>query len=399
MSPIRLVVPALVTALAAGLSTSLGAAPAAAAGDSWPIPSRATITVLGHGYGHGIGMGQYGAEGAARAGLDTRQIIEHYYRGITWGKAGGRVTVLVSADTTDDLVVLPRTKLSVKDTASGERTVLPENGARQWRIKVARNGDTRVSYRTDRWRGFANLTGDGEFYAAGRPITLLTPSGERSYRGRLRAASPTPGATAKDTVNDLRLESYLEGVVPLEIPAGWSAAALGAQAVAARTFAAYGRAHPRASHYQLCDTTSCQVYGGAGVAHPATTAAIRATAKQVLLHEGSPALAQFSASSGGYTTAGSAPYLQAVQDPYDDWPGNGVHSWSVALSDAAFERAYPAIGNLTRIRVLSRTGNGEWGGRILRVRLIGSNGRVTVSGESLRFALGVRSSWMTFRVS
>ncbi len=399
MGPIRLVLPALATAFAAGLTATLGNTPAAAAGDSWPVPSRATITVLGHGYGHGIGLGQYGAEGAARAGLDTRQIIEHYYRGISWGRAGGRVTVLVSADTTDDLVVLPRRKLSVTDIGSGERVQLPDNGARQWRITVARNGDTRVSYRTDRWRGFRNLSGDGEFYAAGGPITLLTPSGERSYRGRLRAASPSPGATAKDTVNDLRLERYLEGVVPLEIPAGWHAEALGAQAVAARTFAAYGRAHPRAAHYQLCDTTSCQVYGGAGAAHPATTAAIRATAKQVLLHEGAPALAQFSASSGGYTTAGSAPYLQAVEDPYDDWAGNGVHSWSVTLGDAAFERAYPAIGDLRRIRVLSRTGHGEWGGRILTVRLIGSRGRVTVSGESLRFALGVRSSWMTFRVS
>ncbi len=35
------------------------------------------------GYGHGVGMSQYGAEVMARSGADCREILEHYYSGIT----------------------------------------------------------------------------------------------------------------------------------------------------------------------------------------------------------------------------------------------------------------------------------------------------------------------------
>ena len=63
----------------------------------------------------------------------------------------------------------------------------------------------------------------------------------------------------------LTLESYLKGVVPLEMPATWTPAAVRAQAVAARTYAAYERAHRTGP---MCDTTSCQVYGGYAAEHP-----------------------------------------------------------------------------------------------------------------------------------
>ena len=53
------------------------------------------------------------------------------------------------------------------------------------------------------------------------------------------------------------------------MPAPWSPDAVQAQAVAARTYAAYERAHPLTAHYQICDTTSCQVYGGTTSEHPA----------------------------------------------------------------------------------------------------------------------------------
>ncbi|MDA8235966.1 MAG: SpoIID/LytB domain-containing protein [Clostridia bacterium] len=41
------------------------------------------ITFTGNGWGHGLGMSQYGASGMARAGNNYRQILEHYYTGIT----------------------------------------------------------------------------------------------------------------------------------------------------------------------------------------------------------------------------------------------------------------------------------------------------------------------------
>lgn len=182
------------------------------------------------------------------------------------------------------------------------------------------------------------------------------------------------------------------------MPALWSPEAVKAQAVAARTYAAYEREHPRAAHYQICDTTSCQVYGGASAEHPASDAAIAATARQVLLADGVPACTMFASSSGGWTSAASAPYLVAKEDPYDDWAGNPVHDWSATFTDDAIEAKYPAIGDLQRIVVVARDGNGDWGGRVTSLRLVGSKSQVTVSGDTLRSALGLRSTWVTFAV-
>jgi stage II sporulation protein D len=384
-----LLVPAL-----AGL---LLAPPPAQAADRWAVSAGSTVTISGHGYGHGHGMSQYGAQGAARQGLSHDQILAFYYAGTTPGKIAGRVSVQISADTTDDLLVRARSGLTLTDRKTGRRWTLPRNGARLWRVATNRKGVTRVTYRTDRWHRWRVLRGDGEIAAGGRPVTLVTPSGDRPYRGRLRHASVAGGG--HDTVNVLSLEAYLRGVVPLEMPATWSPAAVRAQAVAARTYAAYERAHPRSRHAQLCDTTSCQVYGGYAAEHPASNAAIAATRGSVLLDGGRPAFTQFSSSSGGWTSAGSVPYLRAFEDVYDGWSGNPVHAWTVRLAPARLERAWPRIGTLRDIRVAARDGNGKWGGRVRSVTLTGSGGSVTVSGDTLRSVLGLRSTYLTFAVS
>jgi SpoIID/LytB domain protein len=179
------------------------------------------------------------------------------------------------------------------------------------------------------------------------------------------------------------------------MPATWHRAAVRAQAVAARTYAAYERDHLTGP---LCDTTSCQVYGGFAAEHPASNAAVDATKGLALMHQGEPAFTQFGSSSGGWTSAGSMPYLPAKADPYDDWAGNPVHSWSVQVADTLIESKWPGIGNLNRIRVNQRDGHGEWGGRVGSVTLVGGRGRVTVSGDTLRYALGLRSPWVTFVV-
>ena len=72
------------------------------------------------------------------------------------------------------------------------------------------------------------------------------------------------------TVNVVKLDDYLKGVVAAEMPASWEQAALRAQAVAARTFATFNQAERAGSSYQICDTYSCQVYGGKSAEYPTT---------------------------------------------------------------------------------------------------------------------------------
>ena len=364
----------VVTALLLG---AVGAqAPAVTVDQSYWIPVQAKIVVRGHGYGHGHGMSQYGAYGAARQGLTVDQILGFYYPGTTLSDLGGRIRVLVSGDTTDDVVVSPAPGLTVRDRGDRTTYALPEiPGVQRWRLTVA-DGRTVVEYLTDAWKrweaeGKAAFVGDGQFKADG-PLTLWTPAGAKTYRGKLRAAAPTPGATQRDTLNIVALDDYVKGVVPYEMPSTWHAEAVKAQAVAARTYAAWTRAQNRKRYYQICDTTSCQVYGGVAGEQPAASAAVDATAGKVLLHDGQPAFTQFSSSSGGWTSAGTVPYLPAQEDPYDGHDANPNHSWAVTVDATRLERAYPAIGELRRIRVTTRDGNGEWFGRVRTLQLDGT---------------------------
>ena len=379
------------------VATALVTAAPARAADTWSVPDKASITIRGHGYGHGHGMSQYGAEGAARQGLTHRQILGFYYPGTRVGSAGGNVSVLITGDTSDDLVVAARSGLTLRDSA-GKRVVLPAKGASLWRVAVAKGGVNRVSYYNGRWRAWRDLEGYGEFAAGKAPVTLVTPSGRVAYRGTLRAVPVAKGSAARDTVNVTSLENYVKGVVPREVPATWSPEAVQAQSVAARTYAAYERAHPLTSRYQICDTTSCQVYGGRSAEHPASNRAVDATKGEIRSYRGDPAFTQFSSSSGGWTSAGSVPYLVAQKDPYDGWSGNPNHTWAVRVTDSRIESAFPQIGDLRRIAVTRRDGNGQWNGRVRSMRLVGTKSSVAISGASFRSVLGLKSEWVTFQV-
>jgi stage II sporulation protein D len=380
-------------------SPPVAAVPGAAPGQSYPVPAGGTFTVHGHGFGHGHGMSQYGADGAASRGAGYQDILRFYYPGTTPAAAGGRLRVLVTSDTTPDLVVSPAAGLVVHDLGSGTTYPLPVvPGATRWRLAVV-GTRTVLDYRTTGWHrlspgGLPTLVGDGQF-GADVPLTLWTPSGGHTYRGGLRAASPTPGSGARVTVDVVTVEDYLRAVVPAEMPASWSPEAVKAQAVAARTYAVWSRDQRARLPWQICDTYSCQVYRGVAEEDPRTDLAVAQTAGQVLTYGGRAAFTQFSASSGGWTAAGSQPYLVAQPDAYDAQPANPVHSWTTRLPASRLTRAYPRIGRLKRLLVTRRDGHGEWGGRVLTVVLDGTRRDVTLSGDRFRSAFGLRSTWFT----
>ena len=358
-----------------------------------PATAAQAVELVGNGYGHGKGLSQYGAQRAASNGVGHRKILSFYYPRTRFGKAGGTIKVLISGDTGNDLVVKDRSGLRVRSLGSNRTWRLRTSAARKWRITPADGG----ARSTIAWRGSGGWTvwrtvrGQAEFSAGGKPVRLLGPAGPTSYRGTLRSAENERGRV---TVNVLPLEQYLRGVVPLEVPAEWSPAAVRAQAIAARTYAAFERRNSTRAAYDLCDTTSCQVYGGASAEHPASNKAVRKTRKDVVVRKGKSILAQFNASSGGWTADGGRPYLVARKDP---WSRRAYHHWRATITRNQIEQQWPGIGNFRRIKILRRTGDGEWNGRVVRLRVVGSRDRVTMSGEDFRFRFGLRSSW--FRVA
>jgi len=298
--------------------------------------------------------------------------------------------------------------------SNGTRTALPD-GYTGWRLWPTGSGLQLQGTSGSGWTAFGisgstDLASPVRLEASGGPIRLWRADGtSRDYRGALSALA---AGTSVVTVDALPLESYLRGVVPQESPASWQPGALQAQAVAARTFAtAKMRAASATATSDICDTTSCQVFNGSGtytasgtrtaVEQVSTDAAITATAGVILTYQGTVALTEFAASSGGWTAPGGQPYLVGKQDPYDAVSAaNSSATWQASLPVSSIENRFPAVGSLLRMVVTSRNGYRDWGGRVTGVRLEGTNGAITVTGEDLRgvrpyptFTDGLRSSW------
>ncbi len=362
------------------------------------VPSSGAYTFRGHGYGHGIGMGQYGAAGAASSGKTYWSILSRYYPGTTQATRSGTIRVLISADTTRNVKIAGKAGIRFR-VGSGSPVTLPTSVSgetvERWSIEQEGGSASSLRYRTDGdWHTYRTWSGSAGRFEAGTLGLILPDESVRTYRTALVAAHPEAGSSGRDTVNQLSLEDYTRGVVPREMPYSWPTEALKAQAVAARTYGA--RAIRASSYYDSCDTTSSQVYGGVAAEKSSTNSAVAATAGKILTYQGLPAYTQFSASSGGYTDQGTQPYLRPVADPWDDWPGNSRHSWSVSVSAAKIADEYPSIGTLKSMQVISRNGYGDWGGRVRGLKLVGTKATKTISGNDARWAFGLRSNWFTF---
>jgi SpoIID/LytB domain protein len=191
------------------------------------------------------------------------------------------------------------------------------------------------------------------------------------------------------------------------MPAPWPAAALNAQAVAARTYGDWQVHQPMNANYDICDTSMCQVYGGhqqydryghvttwQDLPQPAS-----ATAGQVLRYNGGPVFAQFSASNGGWTVAGSFPYLTAKQDTYDTYKPNGSPA---TITVAALAQQF-GLKTITEIDLV-RDGNGTWGGRVVSGTIVNGTTRMPITGDQFRAAVNnavpnvpVGSTWIQLK--
>lgn len=120
----------------------------------------------------------------------------------------------------------------------------------------------------------------------------------RVWMGGLLIALGRQGRLA--VIHEVSAETALEAVVPAETFPAAPAAALRAQAVAARTqlLAKLGARHIT-DPFHLCAETHCQAYRP-GKAHPATTAAVQATRGEVLSRGASLVDTVYSSSCGGF---------------------------------------------------------------------------------------------------
>jgi len=145
-----------------------------------------------------------------------------------------------------------------------------------------------------------------------------TAVGERRYRGRFRVRLV---GSELLMINELDLESYLRGVVPVEMgPYVFpELEALKAQAVAARTYAVAHLGDHDDEGWDICDTPACQAYHGVGAEHPLSDRAVAETAGLIAIYGGAPIDAMYTSTCGGRTEDAALlfpdraqPYLRGV---------------------------------------------------------------------------------------
>ncbi|QCQ93181.1 SpoIID/LytB domain-containing protein [Rhodococcus sp. SGAir0479] len=378
--------PALVAGAAVGLFvTQRGDEPAILPA----VAAETPIVLSGHGYGHGRGMGQYGAYGYARnQGWSAERIVGHYYGNTNLGRVDDPwVGVRLLGRDDKRLDVYAQAGLNVAGRYFGPNSsahLTPKPGGADVIVTDGCGG-------REIWRGSTNAPWvDPVNLGGNRPANehLRLCDGNVPYRGAMGALRDGNGAWR--TVNRVLMEDYLYGVVPAESIPSWADSggmqALRAQAIAARSYAAAER---RYGYAQTCDTQSCQVYTGSSREDRRTTDAVNTTAGTVIKRGNQTMAAEFSSSTGGFTAGGVFP---AVVDDGDVVSPN--HNWTQTVTAGAIAREY-GVGELISFEVIGRNNLGADGGRVTRVRVVGTTRTVEGSGDEARWKLGLKSDWFT----
>ena len=230
------------------------------------------------------------------------------------------------------------------------------------------------------------------------------------YRGEIELF-PT-GSGSLTVVNVVDIESYLRGVVPMEIGARPEVEieAVKAQAVAARTYALASGGKRASGGFDVFATVEDQVYAGLNGEDPVCDRAILETAGVFMTYAGEPIHAYFHANCGGRTDARqevwelpSVPYLTQVWDSRDEdqfndafcsggnnfswteiWDGDEmarlVHEY---LPGVASTPVRGALGDLKDMRVTVRTPSG----RVRWLEVETDGGTYRVFGDRVRWLL------------
>ena len=160
--------------------------------------------------------------------------------------------------------------------------------------------------------------------------------GNPTYKGILKIKK-AENQEALYLINELPLETYLEGVVPSEMPSSYHQEALKAQAVCARTYAWKQMEDSCLEKYgaDVDDSVNFQVYQNQAQAET-TDDAVACTKGQVMTHNGELIQAYYFSTSAGTTSTdqiwgadSAAPYLKSVACRFDqDQPWG---SWKVDI--------------------------------------------------------------------
>jgi SpoIID/LytB domain protein len=393
-----------------------------------PIPSSFRVT--GAGWGHGIGLSQSGAYGMAAEGATADKILTHYYTGtavtgladafdlrvsvrqhvtgIRWRVAAAGASAPALDVALDGKVVATGTpadvfdagmaagKITVTKTSAG-KAVVAGTGAR---LAVRWSG-TRTPGKAGTVAGVLQLTSKGGSFS----------SPQRYRYGWLDVFASRGSTSTVEVVNPVRLhDEYLYGIS--EVPSSWPAAALQAQVVAARSFAAKNYAAGLRSAcgcHVYTDTRDQNFTGydklaegswGAVWKRAVDATAVDATHGKVVTYHGTVIPAYYGDSTGGRTQnsedvwgASAYPWARSVDDHWSTNPkyGGSFASWTPRVRSQAAMAAAFGLPNVSSVTVSKRFVSGA--GAVFTAR--SQAGAVaTMSGETFRSRLSLPSTYV-----
>ena len=248
-------------------------------------------------------------------------------------------------------------------------------------------------------------------YGYGTGLCQIRPKAENNpyafnindtcYRGIIEVRRIT--GSDMTVINILSLEQYLYGVIPYEIGAGSHEEALKAQAVAARTYTLCTLGKYNQLGFDLCTTTSCQVYKGFSGETPKSNKAVDDTKGKKLTYNGKLAQTFFFSSSGGRTEDAKnvwgtdIPYLKSVEDRYESGKSR-YYEWESIYSAGELKNILLGlnndIGDITNTAVTKVSESG----RAIELEIKGTKaaGPCVFLRENCRYKFSLlRSQWYT----
>ena len=389
-----------------------------------PVHARTLIPTdfrfFGSGYGHGVGMSQIGARGQALESKTAVEILNYYYPGTA-----------VTAYPDNQLIRVNIANLVSSVTLNAVGSI-GEIRLYQGDIPLSESPEPFGIYPGETTALFTNFAGSvvpalsspTAKYAAINPAPAWTVR----WDSATTTALLTNGATATQykygqivfksvtnllssylaVTNTLRLhDEYLYGLG--EVPSSWPAAALEAQAIAARTYALGKLSRLRVE----CD---CNIYNTTVdqnfVGYAKETEAIYGIKWReavdrtfvdennalVVTLEGKPIQAFYFSSSGGVTQnvvdvwGSPLPYLTGVPDPWslDPTINRRYALWSRFVPQSVMAQAF-LLPNVVSFTINSRTQTGS----ISSITAISSTGATaTLNGELFRARVKLPSTWI-----
>ncbi len=212
----------------------------------------------------------------------------------------------------------------------------------------------------------------------------------REYPGAIEVA---PNADSLAAINELPLEEYLVGAVKAEAGDRMPLEMLKAQAMVARTYAAYQRQLNAGKLYHIVASTAHQQYLGRVPPDSPAWTAVRQTRRQVLLWQGGLFPAFYHTDSGGHTedpravfAASNMPALRPVRVEFPS--ASPHHRWrlDMPLADlgALLLKGGISVGRVVSLDVLERSTSL----RVSQIAIRGIAGSVVLRGNDLRRLLG-----------